>query len=185
MRPVVVQMGVTLDGFVHGAKGFEDWGLPPEDDEVVAWKVASLREAGTHIMGRITYEAMAAYWPTALNVYAAPMNSIQKVVFSKTLPTAEWAGSQIARGDLAEEIAALKGEPGGDIIAHGGAAFVQALSRFGLIDEYRLIIHPVALGNGLPLFKDLPRPLRLELAEARHFTDGTVIHVYRPIRTTG
>src|SRR6266576_2913375 len=63
MRPVVLQMGVTLDGFVHGAKGYEDWGLPPEDDEVVAWKVASLREAGTHIMGRATYEAMASVWP--------------------------------------------------------------------------------------------------------------------------
>jgi len=81
------------------------------------------------------------------------MNSIPKVVFSKTLPTAEWAVTCIARGDL--------------------------------IDECRLIIHPVALGNGLPLFKDLPRPLRLDLAEARHFTDGTVIHVYRPIRTSG
>ena len=113
------------------------------------------------------------------------MNSIPKVVFSKTLPVTEWAASRIARGDLTEEIAALKSEPGGDIIAHGGAAFVQALSRLGLIDEYRLIIHPVALGNGLPLFKDLPRPLRLELAEARHFTDGAVIHVYRPIRTAG
>ena len=67
MRPVVLQMGVTLDGFVHGAKGYEDWGLPPEDDEVVAWKVASLREAGTHIMGRATYEAMASVWPTAFS----------------------------------------------------------------------------------------------------------------------
>ena len=63
MRPVVLQMGVTLDGFVHGAKGYEDWGLPPEDEEVVAWKVASLREASTHIMGRATYEAMASVWP--------------------------------------------------------------------------------------------------------------------------
>ena len=70
-------------------------------------------------------------------------------------------------------------------MAHGGAAFVQALSRLGLIDEYRLVILPVALGNGLPLFKDLARPLRLDLAEARSFPGGTVIHVYRPMRTTG
>ena len=95
------------------------------------------------------------------------------------------SGSRIARGDLAEEITALKSEPGGGIImAHGGAAFVQALSRSGLIDEYRLVILPVALGNGLPLFKDLPRPLRVDLAEARSFPDGTVIHVYQPITTT-
>jgi dihydrofolate reductase len=113
------------------------------------------------------------------------MNNLPKVVFSKTLPTADWTGSRIARGDLTEEIAALKSESGGDIFAHGGATFVQALSRLGLIDEYRLVILPVALGNGLPLFKDLARPLRLDLAEARNFPGGTVIHVYRPIRTTG
>jgi dihydrofolate reductase len=183
MRQLALQMSVTLDGYVAGAGGELDWDLPAEHSEVQAWKLASVRQAGTHIMGRITYEEMAAYWPTATNVYAARMNSIPKVVFSRTLPTAQWAGSRIARGDLTEEITALKREPGGDIIAYGGAAFVQALSRFGLIDEYRLIIHPVALGNGLPLFKDLPPPLRLELAEAKDFTDGTVIHVYRPIRT--
>jgi dihydrofolate reductase len=80
---------------------------------------------------------------------------------------------------------ALKSESGGEIFAHGGAAFVQALSRFGLIDEYRLVIHPVALGNGLPLFSDLAKPLRLDLAEAKNFPGGTVIHVYRPIGTTG
>jgi dihydrofolate reductase len=90
-----------------------------------------------------------------------------------------------ARGDLTEEIAALKGESGSDIMAHGGAGFVQALSRLGLIDEYRLIVHPVALGSGLPLFKDLARPLRLDLTEAKSFPGGTVIHVYQVIRTTG
>jgi dihydrofolate reductase len=113
------------------------------------------------------------------------MNNLPKVVFSKTLPVARWAGSRIARGDLSEEIAGLKSEPGGEIMAHGGAAFVQALSRLGLIDEYRLVILPVALGNGLPLFKDLAKPLRVDLAEAKSFPDGTVIHVYRPIDATG
>ena len=185
MRPVVVQMGVTLDGYVAGPGGEGDWGLPPEHPEVRAWKVASLRQAGTHIMGRVTYEQMAGHWPAATGDYANFMNDRPKVVFSTTLPTAGWAGSRIARGDLAEEITALKSEPGGDIImAHGGAAFVQALSRSGLIDEYRLIILPVALGNGLPLFQDLPRPLRVDLAEAKRFPDGTVIHVYQPITTT-
>jgi dihydrofolate reductase len=136
--------------------------------------------------GRVTYEQMAGHWPDAAGDYAAFMNSLPKVVFSKTLPAAGWAGSRIARGDLAEEIAALKSESGGDIImAHGGAAFPQALSGSGLIDEYRLVILPVALGNGLPLFKDLAKPLRLDLAEAKSFPDGTVIHVYLPTKTTG
>jgi dihydrofolate reductase len=186
MRKLVVQMGVTLDGYVAGPGGEGDWGLPAEHPDVRAWKVASLRQVGTHIMGRVTYEQMAGYWPTAAGDYAQFMNALPKVVFSKSLPAAGWAGSWIARGDLAEEVAALKGESSGDIImAHGGAAFVQALSRLGLVDEYRLVILPVALGNGLPLFKDLAKPLRVDLAEARSFPDGTVIHVYQPIRTTG
>ncbi len=72
MRPVVLQMGVTLDGFVHGAKGYEDWDLPAEEDDVVEWKATSLREAGTHIMGRTTYEDMAAVWPKSTGVYVGP-----------------------------------------------------------------------------------------------------------------
>jgi dihydrofolate reductase len=178
-------MGVTLDGYVAGPGGEGDWGLPPENPDVRAWKVASLRQVGTHIMGRVTYEQMAEHWPNATGDYAAFMNNLPKVVFSKTLPTAGWASSRIARGDLAEDMSALKSESGGEIMAHGGAAFVQALSRLGLIDEYRLVILPVALGDGLPLFKDLARPLRVDLAEAKSFPDGTVIQVYRPIRTTG
>jgi dihydrofolate reductase len=185
MRQVILQMSVTLDGYVAGAGGEGDWGLPPEHPDVRAWKIASLRQAGTHIMGRVTYEQMAGYWPASTGDYAAFMNDLPKVVFSKTLPTAGWATSRIARGDLTEEIAALKSESGGEIFAHGGAAFVQALSRFGLIDEYRLVIHPVALGNGLPLFRDLAKPLRLDLVKAKDFPDGTVIHVYRPIGTMG
>ena len=184
MRRVVLQMGVTLDGYVAGPGGEGDWRLPPEHPDVRAWKVASLRQAGTHIMGRVTYEQMAAHWPNAAGDYAEFMNQLPKVVFSATLPAADWAGSRIARGDLAREIAALKNEPGGEIMAHGGAAFVQALSRLDLVDEYRLVILPVALGSGLPLFKDLPQPLRVDLTEARSFPDGTVIHVYQPIRTT-
>jgi dihydrofolate reductase len=186
MRPVVLQMAVTLDGYVAGAGDEGDWGLPAESPDVRAWKVSSLRQVGTHIMGRVTYEEMAAHWPNSTGDYADFMNNLPKVVFSKTLPAAGWPGSRIARGDLTGEIAALKTESGGEIImAHGGAAFVQALSRLRLIDEYRLVILPVALGNGLPLFKDLAKPLRMELAEAKDFPDGTVIHVYRPITTAG
>jgi dihydrofolate reductase len=179
MRPVVLQMGVTLDGYVAGQG---DWGLPPEHPDVQAWKVASLERVGTHIMGRVTYQEMASYWPNATSQYAGFMNTVPKVVFSATLDAAGWPVTKIARGDLTEEIAALKNEPGGEIMAHGGAAFVQALSRHRLIDEYRLVILPVALGGGLPLFKDLPKPLRLDLTEARTFPDGTAIHVYQPVK---
>jgi dihydrofolate reductase len=180
MRAVILQMGVSLDGYVAGPGGGLDWGLPPEDEAVTAWKLGAVRRVGTHIMGRVTYEAMAAHWPASTEAFAAEMNSIPKVVFSRSLPRADWPESRIARGDLAGEIDALRHEPGGDIMAHGGAAFVQALSRHHLIDEYHLVIRAVALGSGLPLFKDLAAPLPLTLVSATAYADGTAIHVYRP-----
>jgi dihydrofolate reductase len=180
MRRLVLQTGVSIDGFVAAPDGAHPWGYDREDDATKRWKLDSLRNAGAHLMGRVTYQEMAGTWPTSTSEYAAPMNEIPKVVFSKTLQSADWADSRIARGDLADEIARLKREPGGDLIAHGGARFAQALSRLGLVDEYRLVIHPAALGTGLPLFADLPYPLHLELIEAHRYATGAVGHVYRP-----
>lgn len=179
MRRVVLQMSVSVDGFVAGPRGGLGGSLP-EDDDLIGWKLGQLRRTGTHIMGRVTYEQMAAYWPDSTSQYAAPMNELPKVVFSKTLERADWPNSSVARGDTAEEITQLKRQPGKDIMAHGGAAFVQALSNLGLIDEYRLVIEPVALGDGLPMFKALQAPLRLHLVEAKTFGTGTAVHVYQP-----
>lgn len=181
MRQLVLQMGVTVDGYVAGTGNEGDWGLPAEHPEVKAWKIASLRQVGTHVMGRVTYQEMAGYWPHQSDEYAAFMNDLPKVVFSSTLAEADWSGSRVVRGDLRREMTALKSEPGGEIMAHGGAAFVQALSRLGLIDEYRLAILPVALGAGKSLFADLDKPVTLDLVEARSFPGGTAIHVYRPV----
>lgn len=178
MRRVVLMMSVSVDGYVAGPHGHA--GAGPEPDELKRWKLARVRRAGTHIMGRVTYEEMAAHWPTSTDDYAAPMNEIPKVVFSRTLDEATWRESSIARGDLAREIATLRRQPGGDIIAWGGANFAQALSRAGLIDEYVLVIQPVAFGGGLPMFRDLHAALPLELVEARTFENGTVLHRYRP-----
>lgn len=118
MRPVVLQMGITLDGFSHGAEGYEDWGLPPEDDELVAWKAASLREAGTHIMGRVTYQEMASVWPKETGVYAEVMNQIPKVVFSTTLASADWPESRIAGGDRTDRRVPAGGASRGDRPRH-------------------------------------------------------------------
>jgi len=108
------------------------------------------------------------------------MNEIPKVVFSKTLQHADWPETRIASGDLADEIGRLKREPGNDLIAYGGATLDQALSRLGLVDEYRLMVQPAALGAGLPLFKELPGLLHLELVEATTYPTGVAVHIYRP-----
>jgi dihydrofolate reductase len=179
MRDVVLMMSMSVDGYVVGPHGHA--GGLPEPSELKQWKLDRIRRAGTHIMGRVTYEEMASFWPTSDDEYAAPMNDIPKVVFSKTLERADWPESSIASGDLAEEIAALRRQPGGEIIAWGGAEFAQALSRAGLVDEYVMIVKPVAYGGGLPMFRDLPHALELDLVEARRY-GGSVLHIYRKIR---
>jgi dihydrofolate reductase len=182
MSTLVLLMGVSLDGMVarSGRFGAGGWGTPPEDPALTQRKVGWLRQAGRHLMGRVTYEEMAGFWPFSDDEYAAPMNDIPKVVFSRTLTRADWAETTIAGDDLAGEVTALKREPGGDLIAWGGAAFAQSLSRLRLVDEYRLVVQPVALGAGLPLFAGLTAPFLLDLAEARPYADGSVLHIYRP-----
>jgi dihydrofolate reductase len=184
MRKLVVTMGMSLDGFVAraGEAGAGGWGLPPEDPALKQHKLDWFEKVEVHLMGRNTYEEMASFWPTSDDRYAAPMNTIPKVVFSKTLERADWDQTRIARGDLANEIARLKQEGDKDMLAWGGAAFAQSLSNAGLVDEYRLILEPVALGDGLPLFKGLHRPLHLELIDARTYATGAALHVYRPRR---
>jgi dihydrofolate reductase len=182
MRNVVLQMSMSLDGVVAAPK--EAGGLSPvvEDPELKRLKLDWLGHAGCHIMGRNTYLEMAAHWPHSGDAYAAPMNELPKVVFSRTLQDAPWDISRIARGDLVDEIDALKREPGGDIIAWGGAEFAHALLAAGVIDEYRLVINPVLAGQGLNIFRRLPGPIDLHLADARAFETGAVLHIYdRPV----
>jgi dihydrofolate reductase len=178
MRNVVLIMTASIDGFVQAPHGHA--GGLPEPDELQRWKLDRIRRAGTHIMGRVTYEEMASVWPTATGEYAAPMNDIPKVVFSRTLTEADWPESSIARGDLAEEIAALKAQPGGEIIAWGGAGFVQALSRAGLIDQYAIVVQPVVYGGGKPIFSDLRDALHLSLLGTTTYSSGTMLHLFEP-----
>lgn len=170
-RALVLKMDVSLDGFVATRSGDVSWIFETFDDDLRAWIVGGLWRAGTHVMGRATYEGMAAHWPTSTEPYAAPMNEIPKVVFSRTLEDPAWGPTRVARGDLAEEVARIKAEPGDEILAHGGARFAQSLTRLGLVDQLRLIVHPVVLGAGLSLFG---APMRLDVAEAMTFDTGVV-----------
>lgn len=179
MRRVVLQMNMSLDGYVASGR-VHPGGAVPEDEDLVEWKATRVTKAGAHLMGRVTYEEMAAHWPNATGPYAAPMNDLPKVVFSRTLGRASWSPARIARGDLEAEITAIKNERGPDVIAFGGASFAAALVARGLVDEYCLFVQPVAAGSGQGLFTHLPAALRLELIEARSFECGVVEHIYRP-----
>jgi dihydrofolate reductase len=180
MRKLILRMSMSIDGFVGGPKGELDWIFRNIDDESIAFGVAQLWEVGVHAMGSVTYRDMAAHWPTSTEPWAPPMNEIPKVVFSKTLKSAPWGPARVLGGDLGEEVARLKAEPGKDILAHGGARFAQALTRRCLVDEYWLLVHPVALGAGLPMFADLPKPTDLKLIGVKAFPGGTIAKTYRP-----
>ncbi len=194
MRKLMMKMSVSVDGFVSDANGGNDWIFKTGDKESLAWSVGSARQAGLIIMGRKSFEGMAPYWPTATGPFAAPMNEIPKAVFTKKgfkgidpgqMTTAElspaaasWVEARVFDGDLAEGISELKAESGKPIIAIGGAGFMRSLIATGLIDEYVLAIHPVALGSGLPIFTDLAIPLYLKLMDVKAFPGGVVVHHY-------
>lgn len=179
MRKVTLIMTASIDGFVVKPDGMAV-GATAEPAELKRWKLDRISQAGTHAMGRVVYQEMASFWPLSKDLYAGPMNDIPKVVFSKTLKTAEWPESTIASGDLAREIATLRRKPGGEIIAWGGASFAQSMSRENLIDEYVIITRPVAYGGGKPMFLGLPKALELNLLTATSFPTGHVLRLYAP-----
>jgi dihydrofolate reductase len=193
MRKLIMKMSVSIDGFVSDANGGKDWLFKTGDAESLAWSVGKIREAGLIIMGRKSFETMAPYWPTATGPFAAPMNEIPKAVFTQNgfkgidagdtkNPEASaadsWTQARIFDGDLAEGIMQLKAESGKPIVAIGGAGFMQSLIATGLIDEYHLAIHPVALGSGLPIFTGLEMPLYLKLLDVKAFPGGIVAQTY-------
>lgn len=181
MRKLSLQQFVSVDGYIleEGTEFFRWWTALPNDDEAEAHLVRELRRrAGTHIMGRVTYEAMAAHWPDSSEPVAPVMNDVPKVVFSGTLQAAGWPETRIADGDTAEEVARLKAEPGGDIVAHGGVRFVQSLARLDVVDEYRLLVYPIAVGNGTSLFAAIEGAQTLQLVSNTTFPSGVVELVY-------
>ncbi len=186
MRKLIVKMSVSLDGFVADANGKSDWVFKTGDEQSKEWSVAQISDAGLIIMGRKSFEAMAPYWPTSTDVFATPMNQIPKAVFTRkgfkglnfghepSATEASWASATIIKDDIAESITELKSKDGKPIVAIGGAGFVRSLIATGLVDEYRLGTHPVALGKGLAIFGELANPLYLKLVDLQHFRGGTI-----------
>lgn len=185
MRNVILQQyAVSLDSFSCADNSeFQRYVFSLDDPEQDQQFIDALGRAGTHIMGRHTYEDMAKYWPTRSNPVADAMNGIPKVVFSRTLERAEWGESRIARGDTIDEIAKLKEEPGDEILAHGGFRFAQSLVQLGLADELRLYVFPVALGHGTSIFATVEELTKFQLVSSRQFRSGAVLQTLRAIRS--
>lgn len=205
-RPLVLQMQISVDGFVGNRDGEVGWVFKASDDQTKTWIMRTLSETGLHIMGSRTFKDMAAWWPKSSEAFAAPMNDIPKAVFTRkgiehATGTPALADATRAHGegtvtpspavreswakplvlhDLERDIARLKQEGGKMILAHGGAGFAQSLAASGLIDEYRLLVHPIALGAGKALFSALAKPLALKLVNATACPNGVVAKTYRP-----
>ena len=176
MASLVLKMSVSLDGYVAPIDGSADWVAAGRSDDGASWTVETLSNAGAHLIGATTYAGWATYWPGASGPFAKPMNEIPKVVFSNSLASADWGDTTIATGDLAVSITRLKQErSGGYLLAHGGVRFARSLVETGLIDEYRLVVHPVVLGAGERIFST---PLTVETISTTLFSSGAVAHVF-------
>ena len=180
MRKVIMWDMVSVDGFFEAPGHDIDWFV--FEDELAAYIGETQLEAGTLLFGRVTYEMMAAYWPSAEGDIATFMNGIEKFVFSKTLASADWNNTTLVSGDAVAEVERLKERGGGSIFIFGSADFAATLTARGLVDEYRLGINPVLLGKGTPLFQDIPERTKLDLTQVRPLKSGVVILHYRPAK---
>jgi dihydrofolate reductase len=167
----------TEGGFRHGG-----WQRPYFDDVLGATAAEGMAATDSYLFGRKTYEQMAAYWPTAPedDPYAQHLNRTPKYVASRTLQEVGWQNSTLLKGDVAEEVAKLKQQPGGNIAVLGSGNLVQTLIEHDLIDEYFLAVFPIVLGSGKRLFRDADQPRTLRLVDSKPTSTGGVLLTYRP-----
>lgn len=181
-RRLILTMSASLDGFLAHIDHRIDW---LDDSDPASSAAGSARhsanleligQAGLIVVGRRAFDDMAPAWGGSDSPMARLINSLPKIVFSSTSPKAEWVNSEHSARPLAEHIAELKREEGRDIVCFGGAKIAHSLAREHLIDEYRLTVHPVALGDGLPLWHGLPEPQRFTSVSTSTYVDGSVTH---------
>lgn len=188
MRRLIASEFVTLDGVME-APGHEPhpdgrnaWALRHTGEDQQRFKVDELSQAGAILLGRVTYEIFAAFWPTAPRDegFADRMNDIPKYVVSRTLESPSWRNTTVIGGDPVEAIADLKQEPGGDIVLYGSGDLLNSLIAHDVIDEYRIMVFPVLLGSGKRLFEGAGDMAHLELLDTRTFESGVTVLTYRP-----
>ncbi|HZM56894.1 MAG TPA: dihydrofolate reductase family protein [Acidimicrobiales bacterium] len=184
MRKIASFIFISLDGFYEGPGGELDW--PNVDAEFNDFAVRQLDDADTLGFGRATYEHMAAYWPTEQAMVNDPaitsrMNDKEKLVFSRTLADPTWSRTTAVRGEAVEHIPDLAAAPGREILVIGSAHLTADLVQAGILDELRIMIFPIVLGQGRSLFEDLTRRISLELLRLRQFDSGNILLTYRPL----
>ncbi|MFE5191900.1 dihydrofolate reductase family protein [Streptomyces sp. NPDC056628] len=191
MRKIIVCTFLTLDGVMQAPggpdedtqSGFEHggWQKPVDDDEVGTAIAGWYEDFDGMLLGRKTYEIFASYWPNADpgNPFTDRMNRMDKYVASRTLTSVDWQNSRLLQGDVVDAVRELKASDGGDIAVVGSGDLAQTLMRHGLVDEYRLTIHPVIIGTGKRLFADGAIPTALEPVSVTTSKGGTVVGVYR------
>jgi dihydrofolate reductase len=184
---LVLLMSASLDGFLARPDHTLDWFLDPRDvdgprydDERHRASVELVGRMSGIVLGRRACDDMASAWQTSDSPMARLINGLPKVVFSSTPTDVEWDNLRVSHDPIADGIPALKREVDGDIVCFGGAKFAHALARERLVDEYRLTVHPVALGDGLPLWHGLPEPQRLRLVSSTVYADGSVTNAFEP-----
>ena len=191
MRKIITTTWVTLDGFIAGPNQEMDWVGEFYDEAMGKYEGDIVDAADTLLLGRVTYESFAGSWPHVPDnpttsegekAYARTLNAMQKIVFSKTLPTVEWNNSRLVKEIIPADIEQLKREPGRDMLIYGSASIVQALTNLGLIDEYQVLVHPVILGGGKPLFHNIKDQVRLKLVNSKTHPSGVVVLTYQPAK---
>lgn len=182
LRQHVVFNQISLDGYFSDGHGDMSW-AHKADAEWVAFTAENARGGGELVFGRITYALMASFWPTPAALERAPavaerMNSLPKVVFSRTLDSASWNNTPLIKGDLAAEVRKLKVEPGPGLVVMGSGSIVSQLTDARLVDEYQIVLNGIVLGSGRTLFEGVEERANLRLKKTRSFSNGNVVLWY-------
>jgi dihydrofolate reductase len=179
MRKLFWQMNVTLDGFMEGPNRELNHTAQVVDADFDRYVTEMLKSIDVILLGRRTYQTLAAYWPSATGPDADRLNELPKVVFSKTLEKVEWNNSRLVRENIAEEVGRLKRQPGKDLALFASANLASTLIRLGMIDEYRILVTPFVLGGGTPMFKGISDGIALKLLKATTWSSGIVALYYQ------
>ena len=186
MRKLLVFNSITADGYFTDKNGDMSWAHRPSDPEWDEFVAGNAQSGGELLFGRVTYEMMAAFWPTPGAAKSFPevaegMNKSPKVVFSRKLDQVSWQNTRLLKGDLADEVRKLKQEPGDHLVIMGSGSIIAQLALEKVIDEYQMVVNPLVLGAGRTMFDGIKEKLKLRLTKSRAFQNGNVLLTYAPM----